>query len=78
MSREELIENICPCDNVYRCQEDSVSCDECKEELNKMLNEYDAKVRADAIDECIKAINDLNIEYAYSHTICNILEMLKE
>lgn len=36
------------------------------------------QIRADAIDECIKAINDLNFEYAYPHTVCNILEMLKE
>lgn len=48
------------------------------------LEEHDAKVRADAIDECIAEINkQFKDGYGfgvtvYPHTICNILEMLKE
>lgn len=46
--------------------------------IEDIVLEACADERAKTIDECIKAINDLNIEYAYPHTICNILEMLKE
>lgn len=44
----------------------------------KQVEDIRADERVDTIDECIQAINDLHIEYAYPHTICNILEHLKE
>lgn len=58
MSREELLEKICLFENSLVCRDDicSVHCDKCEEEMNKMLDEYDAKVRADTIDECIDRI----------------------
>ena len=60
-------------------------CEKCK--VNKycgtcitceQVKEMYQQGRTNAIDECIKTINALNIEYAYPHTICNILEQLKE
>lgn len=65
-------------------------CDGCKHKDNCIcvpygcecfeldLEEHDKQIKAAVIDECIRTINDLNIEYAYPHTICNILEQLKE
>lgn len=50
MTREELIERICPFDIACMCHsldDNSINCSICKEELNKVLDEYDAKVRAD-------------------------------
>ena len=46
-------------------------------ELVDIVAEAEERGYNKAIDECIKAINALNIEYAYPHTICNILEQLK-
>lgn len=48
MTRDELLERICPNDASYDCSTgESGSCSKCDELLNKWLNEYDAKVRAE-------------------------------
>lgn len=52
MTRDELLERICPNDASYDCSTgESGSCSKCDELLNKWLNEYDAEIRADVIDE---------------------------
>lgn len=53
MSREELIEKICPTDATYECgQGDCTSnCNDCNELLNALLDEYDKQIREDAIYE---------------------------
>ena len=49
MTRELLLENICPTD----CTDDCVivGCDYCNEKLNELLDEHDKQIRADAIDD---------------------------
>ena len=58
----ELIKNYEKCELMY------------VEDFKKNINE----VRADAIEECIAEINRLKMKIVYPHTICNILEQLKE
>lgn len=55
MTREELIERICPTDASCDCSagESGTSCSKCDELLNKWLDEYEAQVRAEIIDEVI-------------------------
>ena len=58
-------------------KENSISKEAFEKMKSKSHNHGHRQGYAKAIDECIKTINDLNIEYAYPHTICNILEQLK-
>lgn len=53
MTREELINNICPSVNINDCNgcDACFGCDDCAKELNKLLDEYDKQIRTDAIDE---------------------------
>lgn len=46
MTRDELLERICPTDASYDCStgESGTSCSKCNELLNKWLNEYDAEI----------------------------------
>lgn len=45
MTRDELLERICPNDASYDCSTgESGSCSKCDELLNKWLNEYDAEI----------------------------------
>ena len=85
MTRENLLKAIY--DNpeewscAYSCShtiEEEDPREVCMECANRLLTEYEQNIRADAIEECIAEINKLNIEIAYPHTICNILEQLKE
>jgi len=59
LSREELLEKICPTDATNDCCQGnrSYSCDKCDELLNYLLDRYDAKVRATAIEEFISEID---------------------
>lgn len=58
LSREELLEKICPTDATNDCCQGncSCSCDKCDDVLNYLLDRYDAKVKADAIQEFVKSI----------------------
>lgn len=51
MTREELIEKICPSDNISGCCMDDCLyvCDGCKLTLESMLDEYDKQIRAEVI-----------------------------
>lgn len=65
------------CNDIH-CESYDLYCNNCKNEIKKDIDELERLIRADAIDECIAEINRLNLEFAYPHTICNILEQLKE
>lgn len=53
LSREELLSNICFVDAINECVEGrDCGCDKCDSILNCLLDRYDAKIRADAINEC--------------------------
>jgi len=59
LSREELLEKICPTDAINDCcQGDcSYSCDKCDDVLNYLLDRYDEKVKTDAIEEFCNEID---------------------
>ena len=52
MTRDKLLNNICPgCMTIGCCNGDkSCNCSDCNRVLNKWLDEYDKQIRADAID----------------------------
>ena len=62
MNRGELLEHICPNNNIDICCSEmgKIACKECDTVLNTYLDKYDKQIRADAID----SIND-NIHEIY-------------
>ena len=53
MTRDELLNSICPMSRVYDCciADDDYDCDKCKWLTKEWFDEYDKQIRADAIDE---------------------------
>ena len=52
MTREELLESICPTAETYACNIDNMgSCTYCNELMNRFLDEYDKQIRAEVIEE---------------------------
>ena len=59
MTRELLLEKICPAGCIHDCViYGSCDCDYCQAKLNELLDEYDKQIRADAIEEFVKAIEN--------------------
>ncbi len=58
MTRDILLNNLCPTDTTFDCWngDEICNCDDCNRVLNKWLDEYDKQIRADAIDEFVKKI----------------------
>ena len=55
MTRKLLLTQICPIEfTTDACV--LVGCEYCNEKLNELLDEYDKQIRADAIEEFVKAI----------------------
>lgn len=85
---EKLGVDIDTFDKIYSMGEEDGRTDAIAEISREMRmlygNEYEKQIRADAIDECIAEINkQFKDGYGfgvtvYPHTICNILEQLKE
>ena len=67
MTREELIERICPTDNISECGsvECNFCCDDCNNMLECMLLEYEKQIREKTIDEFTQAFKD----YVYTETL---------
>lgn len=91
MSKDELIDRICPVDVITDCctGEADFGCDDCKLTLENLLNEFSRQIRADAIDELKDAIVNKFTEYDkkgyIDHTnagiknkVAEIAEQLKE
>lgn len=74
MTREELIEKICPSDNITDCcSEDCLfCCDDCKVTIDYMLDEYDKQIKADTINEFVT-----RFEEEYSRIAVNLGEFRK-
>ena len=53
MTRDILLNNLCPTDTTFDCWngDEICNCDDCNRVLNKWLDEYDKQIRADVIDE---------------------------
>ena len=71
MTRELLLENICPTD----CTDDCVilGCDYCNVKLNELLDEYDKQIRAEAINDYYNKLNEkINTDTNLKDTISEI------
>lgn len=53
MTRDKLLFSICPMSRVYDCciADGDYDCDKCKRLIKEWFDEYDKKIRADAIDD---------------------------
>ena len=53
MTREELLYKICPTNTTYDCRNGNkyCDCDDCINEMNVWLEEYDKQIRANVIEE---------------------------
>ena len=58
MTREELLYKICPTDTTYDCRNGNkyCNCDDCVNEMNVWLEEYDKQIKANAIEEYKNAL----------------------
>ena len=58
MTREELLYKICPTDTTFDCRNGNkyCNCDDCVNEMNVWLEEYDKQIRAEAIEEYKNAL----------------------
>ena len=75
MTRDELLNSICPMSRVYDCciADGDYDCDKCKRLTKEWFDEYDKQIRADAIDEFAKAII---CELKNKHTDMPIVDIL--
>ena len=53
MNRDNLLNRICPITRTYDCcnPDTQCRCNDCKQLMNKWLDEYDKQIRADVIDD---------------------------
>ena len=58
MTREELLYKICPTYMTFDCRNGNkyCNCDDCVNEMNVWLEEYDKQIRAETIDEYKNAL----------------------
>ena len=58
MTREELLYKICPTNTTYDCRNGNkyCDCDDCINEMNVWLEEYDKQIRANVIEEYKNAL----------------------
>ena len=76
MTREELLYKICPTDTTYDCRNGNkyCNCDDCVNEMNVWIEEYDKQIKANAIEEyknaLLKLIKDeQDTRYGYLNEI---------
>ena len=52
MTRDDLLNSICPMSRVYDCciADGGYDCDNCKRLIKEWFDEYDKQIRTDAID----------------------------
>ena len=60
MTRDELLFSICQGYRTLNCfkGDTSCNCEDCNHILNEWLDEYDKKIRADAIDDFIHKVKE--------------------
>ena len=72
MTRDILLNNLCPTDTTFDCWngDEICNCDDCNRVLNKWLDEYDKQIRADVIDEYKEEVLSRFCEYCDQYA-CN-------
>ena len=84
MTRDKLLNSICPMSRVYDCciADGDYDCDNCKRLTKEWFNEYDKQIRADAIDEfakkLIQTVTSMTTGFRVVGNIERIAEELKE
>lgn len=60
MTRDELLNNICPTGPTLDCRtgNKSCNCDDCNRVLEEWLDDYEKQIRAEAIDEFIYKVKE--------------------
>ena len=80
MTRELLLELICPADYTDVCV--LVGCEHCEVKLNEWLDEYDKQIRSDVIDEfakkLIQTVTSMTTGFRVVGNIERIAKELKE
>ena len=58
MTREELLYKICPTDTTFDCRNGNknCNCDDCVNEMNVWLEEYDNQIISEVIDKIIEEL----------------------
>lgn len=58
MTREELLYKICPTGTTYDCRNGNkyCDCDDCVNEMNVWLEEYDKQIKTEVIEEYKNAL----------------------
>ena len=80
MTREELLYKIYPTDTTYDCRTGNkyCNCDDCVNEMNVWLEEYDKQIRADAIDDCLNILKIHKNNWGVIEWAIRDIEKLKE
>ena len=60
MTRDKLLNSICPMSRVYDCciADGDYDCDNCKRLTKEWLDEYDKQIRADVIDDFVHKVKE--------------------
>ena len=60
MTRDDLLNSICPMSRVYDCciADGGYDCDNCKRLIKEWLDEYDKQIRTEVINEYYNKINE--------------------
>ena len=63
MTRDDLLNSICPMSRVYDCciADGDYDCDNCKRLIKEWFDEYDKQIRTDAIDDVAKGLVEQGI-----------------
>ena len=84
MTRDDLLKRICPITRVYDCNNSDTTylCDDCKQLLSKMFDEYDKHVieqyKADTnLKDTIREIHDRVAQEMYCKGIDDFVEKIE-
>ena len=60
MTRDKLLNSICPMSRVYDCciADGDYDCNNCKRLTKEWLDEYDKQIRADVIDDFVHKVKE--------------------
>ena len=84
MTRDKLLNSICPMSRVYDCliADGYYDCDKCKRLTKEWFDEYNKQIRADVIDEfakkLIQTVTSMTTGFRVVGNIERIAKELKE
>ena len=80
MTRNQLLYKICPTDTTYDCRNGNkyCNCDDCVNEMNVWLEEYDKQIKAKTIDDCLNILKNHKHNWGVIEWVIKDIEKLKE